>query len=93
MYLTCLGIYFPKSEDFSTVCTVTASLKEGPTSTPGQVAQSLGQVYFQTAPRVEIPHLSGQPVPVFDHSHTEKNRSELLTANMLVMHLYIEGKL
>lgn len=60
---------------------------------PGQVAQSLGQVYFQIAARVEIPHVSGQPVPMFDQSHTEKNCSELLTANMLVMHLYIEGKL
>ena len=74
---------------------VTVSLKEGPTSTPGQAAQSLVQVYFQIAPRVEIPHLSGQPVPMFDHSHSEKNcsTSELIIANTLVMHLYIEGKL
>lgn len=29
--------------------------------------------YFQIVPGVEIPQLSGQPVPIFDHSHSEKN--------------------
>lgn len=57
-----------------TLCTwqiEVASLK-GPDFMPGQVAQSLDQDYLQLCPRVELPHLSGQPVPEFDHSHAEK---------------------
>lgn len=68
MYLTCPEIYFPKSEDFFTVCKgkLTVSVKERQTAVLGLFAQSLAQVCFQVAPELEMPHLSEKLALMFD---------------------------